>query len=111
MEENQRKDTYTHTTLEPVCLCLPATEAEAVEAGKQLGIPEDFARNEFNRRAAVGWVNGAGNPIKSWPHYLKQRWSDEQRQRAQHAARPGGGRAAFSRPSAPLRQFTPADYK
>jgi hypothetical protein len=95
----------THTTQEPVSL--PLSETQAVEAAKLLAIPEEFARNEFNSRAAVGWVNGAGIAIRSWPHNLKKRWTDEQGQRAERAARPSNG---SSRPSGPPRQFKPADY-
>ena len=108
VEGNPRKNNI-HTTLEPARL--PTSEAEAVEAAKLLAIPEDFARNEFNGRAAVGWVNGAGIAIKSWTHYLKKRWSDEQSQRAERATRPSSGRAVSSRSPAPPRQFTPDDYK
>ena len=77
---------YTQNKLGPVGL--PMSEAEAVETATLLAIPEDFARKEFNGRAALGWVNGAGIAIKSWPHYLKKRWADEQGHRADRADRP-----------------------
>ena len=107
-KENQGKEIHKHTAGDDCSL--PNSETEAVVAAKMAGIPEDFARNEFNGRAAVGWVNGAGIPIRSWPHYLAKRWTEEQSQRAERAARPGGGRATSRHSPAPPRQFTPADY-
>lgn len=108
IEGNPRKNN-THTMGGVVDL--PMSEAEAVETAKLFAIPEDFARNEFSGRAAVGWVNGAGLPIKSWPNYLKKRWADEQRQRAERATRPGGGRTMPKSPPALLRQFTATNYR
>jgi len=62
---------------------LPQSENEALEAAKLAGIPEDFARQEFCARDAVGWVNGAGIPIRSWTSYLRKRWTEDQSQRAE----------------------------
>jgi len=72
---------------------LPSSENEAVEAAKQESIPEDFARAEYNRMVAVGWIDGCQRPIRSWAHYLKKRWGDEQKQQerktASRSSRPG----------------------
>lgn len=72
---------------------LPKSESEALEAAKLAGIPGDFAREQFNRMEAVNWLDGCQRPVRSWPHYLRQRWSKEQSERAERtaraAARPG----------------------
>jgi cell division protein FtsB len=73
---------------------LPSSENEAVKTAKLESIPEDFARAEYNRMEAVGWIDGCQRPIRSWTHYLKKRWGDEQKQQerktASRSSRPGG---------------------
>jgi len=88
---------------------LPKSEGEAIEAAKLLGIPEDFARAEYDRLEGVGWRDGCQRPVISWPHYLKQRWAKEQSERAERAARPGRSPRG-GRPAAPPRKFDTADY-
>ena len=60
---------------------IPITEEEAIGQGNRAGVPTAFSIQEFNRMEAVGWVDGCHRPIKSWAHYLKQRWNSEQNQR------------------------------
>ena len=106
-EENQLKENEVHTHR---TRGLPRNEAEAVEAARVAGIPEDFGRTEFNRMEAVNWLDGCQRPVRSWPHYIKQRWSKEQSERAerkaQATARPGR-HGSF----VPPRKFDSANYK
>jgi len=89
LEGNPEKERI-HT---PRADILPSSEEEAVVAAKQESIPEDFARAEYNRMVAVGWIDGCQRPIRSWTHYLKKRWADEQKQQerktASRSSRPG----------------------
>ena len=89
---------------------LPCNESEAVEAAKIAGVPEEFARNEFNRMEAVNWLDGCQRPVHSWPHYIKQRWSKEQSERAEGRTRSvvRSGRAGAV---VPPRKFDPANYQ
>ena len=106
LEGNPKKE-ETHT---PRARAIPANESEAVEAAKIAGVPEDFARTEFNRMEAVNWVDGCQRQVRSWLHYIKQRWSKEQSERAERqtraATRPGrnGGYV-------PPRKFDSANYQ
>lgn len=89
---------------------LPCNESEAVEAAKLVGIPDDFARAEFNRMEAVNWIDGCQRAVSKWPQYLKQRWAKEQSERAERAAR------VTARPSRngafiPPRKYDPANYQ
>lgn len=86
---------------------LPSSEDEAVKETHALGIPADFARQEFNRMVAVGWLDGCQRPVRSWQHYIKQRWSREQRERVEPRA--SGGKSP-KRPPAPPRHFSSSDY-
>jgi hypothetical protein len=97
----------THT---PRTTGIPRNESEAIEAATGAGVPEDFARTEFNRMEAVNWVDGCQRQVRSWPHYIKQRWSKEQSERAERqtraAARPGRNSGFV-----PPRQFDPTNYQ
>lgn len=86
---------------------IPQTLEEAIHAAKQLGIPEDFARQEYHAKKAVGWKDGYKNPIVSWPDHLQVRWLIEQRKRVERQARV---RARGKRPPSPQRQFNAGDY-
>ncbi len=57
---------------------LPRSEEEAVAAAALSGVPENFARIEFDRMQAVGWLDGTHRPVRSWSHYIKMRWNREQ---------------------------------
>lgn len=89
---------------------LPRNEDEAIEQAKLAAVPSDFARVEFCRFESVGWVNGAGIPVRKWIHHLRKRWADDQSQRAERqtraATRPG-------RPGGfvPPRKFDAANYQ
>lgn len=91
-------------------LGVSCNEAEAVEQAKLVGVPLEFARTEFLRLESVGWVNGAGNPVRKWVSHIRKRWADDQRQRAERktytAARPGrhGG-------FVPTRTFGSSNYE
>ena len=100
-EEIQGNGLHTHRARN-----IPATEAEALEAARVAGIPEDFAKQEFNRMEAVAWVDGAQRAVRSWSHYLKARWSREQSERAE---RPG--RATRHAGQAPKRTPAQARYE
>lgn len=86
---------------------IPLSLEEAIEVARQLGIEEAFASQEFHAKKSVGWKDGYGNPIASWPDHLLARWPVEQRKRGE---RRNTGRTSAKR-SAPLRQFTPTDYQ
>lgn len=81
-EEIQGNGVHTHRARN-----IPATEAEAVEAARLAGIPEEFARAAFNRMEAVAWVDGAQRAVRSWSHYLKACWVREQSARAERESR------------------------
>jgi hypothetical protein len=57
---------------------VPANEEEAVQWSATAGVPPDFARQVFNQCEGRGWVDGAGQNINSWSHYVKQRYSKTQ---------------------------------
>lgn len=86
---------------------LPQSVEEAVEVAKQLGIEAEFAGQEFHAKKAVGWKDGYGNPITSWPDHLLARWPVEQRKRTERRT---SGRASGKRPQPP-RQFHAGNYK
>jgi len=112
IEENQsekiqgkRKNTHTH---EPHGVGLPHSLEEAVEVARQLGIEEEFARQEFHAKKSVGWKDGYGNPITSWPDHLQARWPVEQRKRGERQATV---RTPAKRGPQPPRQFDQEDYQ
>lgn len=99
-ESKIRDDTHKH-----VCHRLPQSVDEGVEVARQLGIEEEFARQEYHAKKSVGWKDGYGNPITSWSDHLQARWTTEQRKRTECRS---NGRA--SRKSPPPRNFASADY-
>ena len=105
-EENQIKE-HTHTQR-----ChpsgLPQSLEEALEIARELGIEEEFASEEFHAKKSVGWLDGYGNAITSWPDHLKARWSTLQRKRTEHNA---SQRSYAKRPPSPPHQFKSADYE
>jgi hypothetical protein len=108
-EENQVEESNgTHTSR--TRSGLPRSESEAVEAAKVAGVPEDFAHNEFNRMEAVNWVDGCQRQVRSWPHYIKQRWSREQSERAERQTR-ATARPARNGSYIPPRKFAAASYQ
>jgi hypothetical protein len=106
-EKNQERRTNTHTK-EPHFVGLPASEDEAIQAAQILEIPAEFARQEFNRMVSVGWLDGCKRPVRSWPHYLKQRWLAA---RTEPAGRRAAVRTSGKRGPSPPRQFSPGDYQ
>jgi hypothetical protein len=59
---------------------------------------------------AVNWLDGCQRHVRSWPHYLKKRWADDQSQRAERTARTSarpGRNGAF----VPPRKFDSANYQ
>ncbi len=88
--------------------CLPVSLDEAVAVARQLGIEEEFARQEYHAKKAVGWRDGYRNPITSWPDHLQARWPHEQRKRAE---RRDFVRTSGKRGPSPPRQFDRADYQ
>jgi hypothetical protein len=108
-EENQEKresmkNPNTHSRL---AKGIPQSLEEALAVARQHGIEEDFARQEFHSKKAVGWKDGYGNLITSWADHLQARWPVEQRKRTERRA---PGRAAAKRPPVPPRQFSQDDY-
>jgi hypothetical protein len=91
-------------------LGLPRNEDEAIEQARLVGVPPEFARVEFCRLESVGWVNGAGNPVRKWVPHLRKRWADDQSQRAERkahaAARPGRASGYV-----PPRKFDSTNYQ
>ena len=86
---------------------VPSSEVEAVKEACALGVPADFARQEFNRMVSVAWLDGCKRWVKSWPHYIKQRWSREQSERGDNRTT---GRTSAKRAPQPPRQFHAGDY-
>jgi hypothetical protein len=86
---------------------VPSTMEEALIVARKLDIEEEFARQEFHAKKSVGWKDGYGNPITSWPDHLLARWSIERRKRAE---RRGPGSSSGKRPQ-PTRQFEKSDYQ
>jgi len=89
---------------------IPRSEDEAVEQGKIAGVPPEFARVEFCRLDSVGWVNGAGNPVRKWVTHLRKRWADDQSQRAERQTR-AATRPGRSSGFVPPRNFGSANYQ
>lgn len=87
---------------------IPRSVEEAVEVALQLGIEAEFARQEFHAKKSVGWKDGYGNPITSWPDHLQARWSIEQRKRTERRSAKG---TSAKRPPSPPRQFDSGDYQ
>ena len=58
----------------------------------------------------VEWIDGCQRAVRSWPHYLKQRWAKEESERAERttraAARPGRNGSFV-----PPRKFDSANYQ
>jgi DNA-binding transcriptional ArsR family regulator len=102
--EGDPKKKKTHTPCTPG---IPCNEIEAVEQAKFVGVPADFASQEFNRMVSIGWLDGCKRQVRSWPHYIKQRWSKEQNERTERRAT---SRGPAKRPPAPPRRFSSGDY-
>jgi hypothetical protein len=98
-EGSPSEETPTKATQPRITHHLPSSEQEAIGQAEALGIPADFARQEFNRMEAVGWLDGCRRPVVSWPHYLKLR-----------AESHGFRRAVMKRSTAPPRDFKETDY-
>lgn len=62
-------------------------EAECQEAADLIGVPRAFALTEWNRAVGRGGVDSRGQPIASWAHHLKARWSDQQSRKSEAVAR------------------------
>jgi len=104
-KENQKEGDSEKTTHTHKCPAeLPDSLEEAVEVARQLGIEEEFARQEFHTKKSVGWKDGYGNAITSWPDHLQARWPVEQRKRGER-----GATGRTKRPQPP-RQFNRKDY-
>jgi hypothetical protein len=105
IEGNPTKD-KTHIPRQGV---LPRSEAEAVEQAKLAGVPPEFAISEFNRMEGVGWIDGCQRQVRSWRHYLAQRWSKEQSERqerkARAQARPGRADVLPNGETIPMRRY------
>ena len=90
---------------------LPCSEQEAIAQGSFAGVPEDFARDEYNRMEAVDWLDGCQRQVRSWRHYIAQRWSKEKSGREERKTRAVGrvsqsGRALFPNgETIPMRRF------
>lgn len=82
IEGNPTKEDYTQRPA-----ALPRSEQEAIAQADFVGVPADFARIEFNRMEGVGWIDGCQRQVRSWRHYLAQRWSKEQSERTERPSR------------------------
>ena len=96
----------THT-LGNTAIGFPKSLEEALAGAQQLGIKEEFARQEYHAKRAVGGKDGYGNPITSWTDHLLARWAIEQRKRAE---RPASGRKSGKRPTSPPPHFSSTDF-
>ena len=67
---------------------IPASEAEAVEWCVAAGVPPDFAKDLYNQCEGRGWVDGAGQDIRSWSHYAKRRYTQSNIIKAAPASKP-----------------------
>ena len=102
--ESMRKE-HTHPA---IAGSIPASLDEAMTIARQLGIEEAFARQEYHAKQSIGWKDGYGNEITSWPDHLQARWPVEQRKRAE---RRDTVRKSGKRGPSPPRQFAAGDYK
>jgi hypothetical protein len=57
---------------------LPGTEEEAIQWCAAAGVPPEFAKNLFTQCEGTGWLDGVGRQIRSWSHYAKHRFTQEQ---------------------------------
>jgi hypothetical protein len=74
---------------------MPSTEDEAVRFAGVITVPREFIIERFAACMAVGFVDGAGREIKSWPYYLqnsyrsaKQRTADNSQPQSQRTSAP-----------------------
>ena len=102
MESTPKKDPEIQRTIS-----LPSSLDQAIAAAKDRGIPADFARREFLHMQSVGWRDGCGRTVVSWPDYAHKRWLDEPK------APPASGSGALNRRAkpSPPRNFADADYQ
>lgn len=61
---------------------MPSTEAEAIRFAGLLAVPREFIVERFTACMAVGFVDGLGRPIKSWPYYLQNSYRTAQQRAA-----------------------------
>jgi DNA-binding transcriptional regulator YhcF (GntR family) len=108
-KENQlkRESVKKQLTHELATSGLPQTVEEAIATASQLGIEEEFAKQEFHAKKSIGWKDGYGNSINSWPDHLQARWPVELRKRAERRSE---SRTSMKRLQPP-RQFHPGDYQ
>lgn len=57
---------------------LPANEEEATQWCAAAGVPPDYAKKLFTQCEGTGWIDGVGRQIRSWSHYAKHRYTQEQ---------------------------------
>ena len=108
IEENHIKgESEQQHTRNSMASGIPQSVEEATTVARRLGIEEAFAIQEFHAKKAIGWKDGYGNPIVSWPDHLQARWPVEQRKCAD---RRSPARGPGKRPAAPQRQFSSGDY-
>lgn len=75
---------------------MPTTEDEAVRMAEAVGVPADFAREQFNAKRGQNWRAGNGNPITDWQSEIKAHYSSHQRQRTTTPRRNGTASAVFA---------------
>lgn len=69
---------------------MPNTAAEAIARCQNLGIPEKFVVGLWEQMEARGWVDGAGQGVKNWTYYAKQRWEKQKDKEGRESARSSG---------------------
>lgn len=67
---------------------LPQNEEEAIAFAGPIAVPREFIVERFYACMAVGFLDGAGRPIKSWPHYLQNSYRLAQQSTADKHAVP-----------------------
>lgn len=60
---------------------IPIDETQAADWALIRGVPADFAIEIFNQCAGRNWLDGAGQQITSWSHYVKKRHQQSLREK------------------------------
>lgn len=67
---------------------LPANEEQAKEWCAVCGVPPEFAVELFHQCEGRGWVDGAGQHVKNWASYARQRWTKRQGEMVEKRTKP-----------------------
>lgn len=85
------------------CVGEPPVSIEAAK-GNAVGVPPQAVEHWWDSRAAAGWVNPKGQPIRSWQHDLNSWWRSYKENNPESAAamlRPGASAQPINRTPPP----------